>query len=304
MPVVYETPSPHDFLWFGHLSYCDRNGPILNFIRTALASTTKQVKLVVPFIDGVVDVIPPTLTNFITPAEIPNEPCIVGTLSTRNVFDPRIVLLPLDDESFIAGVVNAVARRMIPPPWETRKPILYWRGQCSGGVFPTLRYRVVERLHGNPLADTRLIRDPEFPPERMGDMNMKDETMFCDRRPLEEHMQFKYTIIVDGSCIASSHQWMFASGCVPLMVSHSNNNYWFKQFLRPGVHYVPVNYDLSDLNEKLEWLVNNDADAKQIAENAMEFARTVLSAEFQQNYLRNELSRALGLITESGESTQ
>ena len=70
------------------------------------------------------------------------------------------------------------------------------------------------------------------------------------------------------------------------------------------VHYVPISYDLSDLNEKLEWLVNNDAAAKQIAENAMEFARTVLSAEFQQNYLRNELSRALGLITESGESTQ
>lgn len=305
MPIIYETPSPHNFLWFGHLSYCDRNGPILNFIRSTLAPTTKRVKLVIPAIDGVVEEIPPTLQKlFITPADIPTEQCIVGTISTRNVSDPRIVLLPLDDESFMTGVVKAVERRMVPPPWETRKPMLYWRGQCSGGVFPTLRYRVVDALHTHPSADMRLIRDPEFPAERMGDMVMSDTAMFSDGRPLEEHMQFKYTLIVDGSCIASSHQWMFASGCVPLMVTHPGNNYWFKGFLRTGIHYVPIKYDLSDLVETLEWLVANDAAAETIAANAMEFARTVLSAEFQQNYLRNELERALTLVTEIGQSIQ
>jgi hypothetical protein len=39
---------------------------------------------------------------------------------------------------------------------------------------------------------------------------------------------------------------------------------------------VPIKYDLSDLKEKIEWLVNNDAEARKIAENAMEFARTRL----------------------------
>jgi hypothetical protein len=296
MPIVYQTHIPYDFVWFGHLSYCDRNGPILNFIREYLNASPKNIKLVIPPIDAIVDTVPRSLQTLIALKDISDEPCIVGTISTRNVTDPRIILLPLDDESFLSGVVTAVGRRMIPPPWETRKPILYWRGQCSGGMFPTLRYQVVERLHGNPLADTRLIRDPEFPAERMGGMNMSDETMFCDRRPLEEHMQFKYTIIVDGACIASSHQWMFASGCVPLMVSHPNNNYWFKRFLKPGVHYVPVNYDLSDIVDKLEWLVANDDEAKKIAANATEFAQTVLSSEFQQTYLRNELQRVLELI--------
>jgi len=125
----------------------------------------------------------------------------------------------------------------------------------------------------------------------MGPIDMNDDTLFSDRCALGDHMQFKYTLIIDGALIASSHQWMFASGCVPLMVSHPNNDYWFKRYLKPGVHYVSVKYDLSDLDEKLEWLVNHDSAAREIAENSMTFARTILSAEFQQQHLRNEIER-------------
>jgi spore maturation protein CgeB len=101
----------------------------------------------------------------------------------------------------------------------------------------------------------------------------------------------KYILVLDGNCIASSHQWVFASGSVPIMVTHPDNNYWFKKYLKPGVHYVSVKYDLSDLREKIEWLVNNDAEAKQIANNAMEFAKTVLSSEFQHGHLVKEIRR-------------
>jgi spore maturation protein CgeB len=79
------------------------------------------------------------------------------------------------------------------------------------------------------------------------------------------------------------------------MVTHPGNNYWLLKYLKPMVHYVPVNYDLSDLNEKIEWLVNNDAEAKKIAVNAMELARTVLSAEFQHGYLLKEIDRVASL---------
>jgi spore maturation protein CgeB len=61
------------------------------------------------------------------------------------------------------------------------------------------------------------------------------------------------------------------------------------------VHYVPIAYDLSDVKEKIEWLMANDDNAKQIAQNAMEFARTVLSPEFQRGYLLKEITRAAGL---------
>jgi glycosyltransferase involved in cell wall biosynthesis len=57
------------------------------------------------------------------------------------------------------------------------------------------------------------------------------------------------------------------------------------------VDYVPIQYNLSDLKEKIDWLVKNDEKAKQIAENAMSFARRVFSPEFQKRYVREEIER-------------
>jgi spore maturation protein CgeB len=77
------------------------------------------------------------------------------------------------------------------------------------------------------------------------------------------------------------------------MVTHPDNNYWFKKYLKPMVHYVPVEYDLSDLKEKIEWLRCNDDKAKQIAKNATEFAIIVLSPHFQRGYLREEVMKLI-----------
>ena len=60
------------------------------------------------------------------------------------------------------------------------------------------------------------------------------------------------------------------------------------------VHYVPIQYDLSDLHEKLQWLVANDDEAQKIARNAMKFSKTVFSAEFQKAYVESEVNRILG----------
>jgi hypothetical protein len=78
------------------------------------------------------------------------------------------------------------------------------------------------------------------------------------------------------------------------MVTHPDNEYWFKKYLVPMVHYVPIQYDLSDLHEKLQWLVDHDNEAKKIAENAMKFSKTVFSSEFQKAYVKSEVDRLLG----------
>jgi hypothetical protein len=58
---------------------------------------------------------------------------------------------------------------------------------------------------------------------------------------------------------------------------------------------MPIKYDLSDLKETIEWLISNDIAAQKIAQNAMEFAKTVLSSEFQHGYLMKEIKRASGV---------
>jgi hypothetical protein len=166
----------------------------------------------------------------------------------------------------------------------------------SGGSYPTIRTHVVWHLYQSPHADVKFVRRNDMSAEQMGALCYQEDDRFFDqKRPLSDHVRCKYIFIIDGNCIASAHQWVFASGSVPVMVTHPGNNYWLLKYLKPMVHYVPISYDLSDLNEKLEWLVNNDAEAKQIAVNAMELARTVLSSEFQQGYLLKEINRVSSL---------
>jgi hypothetical protein len=77
------------------------------------------------------------------------------------------------------------------------------------------------------------------------------------------------------------------------MITHPDNNYWFKSYLKPMMNYVPISYDLSDLEEKLNWLVTHDEEAEQIAKNAQYLARTLFNPEFQKTYIDSEIERIL-----------
>jgi hypothetical protein len=53
------------------------------------------------------------------------------------------------------------------------------------------------------------------------------------------------------------------------------------------VHYIPVLPDLSDLEKKIEWAIDNDEEARQIQANGLEFATRVITD--------NQVSRATGI---------
>jgi glycosyltransferase involved in cell wall biosynthesis len=100
-------------------------------------------------------------------------------------------------------------------------------------------------------------------------------------------------MIIDGNGIASNHMWGFASGGVPFIIS--NTKCWFYEFLIPFVNYIPIQYDLSDLKEKIEWVINNDSEAEKIAQNALQLSREVFSSEFQKKYVMDKINQIVGI---------
>ena len=287
--------------WSGELSHCHSQGPIVRVAQQIIAGLDKSITFVLPMADGYSS-IPNFNIGLKDRAEfeshIKDANTIVGILCTRDFEDPRAFLMPLDDETFESGAIVTVLKRASLPAWEDRKPIAYWRGCLSGGYAPTRRTQTIWELYDFPHADVKLTRvhRPLANPLHQGRLIFEEDTRFYDdTRDIAEHVKHKYILIIDGNCIASAHQWVFASGSVPIMITHPGNDWWFRKYLKPMVHYVPINYDLSDLKEKIEWLVLNDDKAKEIADNAMEFARTVLSSEFQHGYLLKNIRRAAGL---------
>jgi hypothetical protein len=213
---------------------------------------------------------------------------LVCMLCSRQFARDNMILLPLDDETFTYGLSH-VLRDVPKIPWSERKPVAYWRGASSGCDRPTLRKRVLDCLFTFPHANVR------FTPGGwdFNDKAIPEEYFTHTRVGLPEHVENKYILIVDGNCIASAHQWVFGSGSVPIMITHPDNEYWFKKYLQPMVHYVPIAYDLSDLQEKITWLVEHDAEAEQIAKNAMYLSQTVFTPEFQRAYIDTEINRIL-----------
>ena len=65
--------------------------------------------------------------------------------------------------------------------------------------------------------------------------------------------------------VSSGLKWALHSNSV-LMTQRSTYTSWaMEELLEAWVHYVPLNEDLSDVEEKMQWILDNDEEAANIA---------------------------------------
>lgn len=283
-------------------SVCHSEGAIVNFVKNRIANQERNVSLILMQCDGIDDV--PysdstarrlTYNPSIYEVQYPRgqENVVLLTLCTRNAYRPKFLLLPLDDDAFQCGVYEHLSDTITRPQWEDRIPRVYWRGIASGNPGDNVRTQTVLRLWNHPHANVKLLV-PHQNDVRSGPLvDVTNTELYDARQPVQEFVNHKYNLVLDGACIASSLQWAFASGSVPILVTHPGNDWWFKRYLEPMKHYVPVAYDLSDLEERIDWLITHDEEARAIAENAVTFSQYYLSAGFQQYHLANEIDTVI-----------
>lgn len=292
--IILIRPRPPGFagLWCNKYSSVDENGPIVAF----LASLQSNKTLAIPHSDGIH-----------RPEEVPlewqaNSQLLIGALCSRRFpgiekLEGRLIYIPLDDEIFQLGL-KAVLERDVPNlylPWEDRQPKLFWRGT----LYP-LRNKVVTHLIGFPHADVKFMPtiynqssdwvSPEvYDPVKYP--SVYSHKCYHAHKPLSEFVKHKYLLIIDGGIIASGLQWVFGSGSVPVIITHPDNQFWFKQYLEPWINYVPIDYELSDLKGNIQRLVDNDDLARTIAQNARTLAETIFSPEYQRRSLTEAIAR-------------
>jgi hypothetical protein len=215
-------------------------------------------------------------------AKIGTYPCMV-TLCSRSFKRPNMLFSPLDDEVFTKGLSSVLEDG---PAWNNRLAKAVWRGGTSGYERPSIRARTVATLLDSSSANVRLTKGG-YPENMVG----IPEKFYGAHMTPSEQQNYKYIMVLDGNCIASNHMWVFGSGSVPIVISHPDNQYWFKKYLVPMENYVSIKYDLSDLNEKLQWLMEHDEEAKKIADAAKALANRIFSPSFQRQHIDEELQR-------------
>jgi FkbM family methyltransferase len=286
--IVKKFPPNEPFIWNGKYSLAKVNGSIINYVETYLKKIKKNILFIAPLSDGNIQSkdIEDLNISYVLQKFSNKNSMIIGTLSQKTE-DPnyKYLYLPLDDDFFQFGTSHFFPPETLPI-WDKRKPIAFWRGGCSGGGMESARCRTVGKLIDYQHADAKCL-------SRYGWSNGKNipDIYFGNEVHYTEYMKYKFVLIIDGNVIASSHMWSFAIGSVPILIS--NGICWFSKFLKPYENYVPINYDLSNLKETIEWLLKNDDKAKQIAENALRFSKEYFSSEFQKKYIEENINNLL-----------
>ena len=93
---------------------------------------------------------------------------------------------------------------------------------------------------------------------------------------MSEMLRYKAIIILEGNDVASGLKWALFSQSVVLMPPPTKTSWAMEEWLQPWVHYIPIDLDLSNVEERVHWMCNNDDEAKKIAQRASLFIYDLL----------------------------
>ncbi|KAF7354593.1 CAP10 domain-containing protein [Mycena sanguinolenta] len=166
-----------------------------------------------------------------------------------------------------------------------KEPVLYWRGQSTGGwisgtnyhSFPRFKLIDIARGHAG-LMDVAISTFYEWFCQLDGcdAARIKAEyNITGENAPREDVYRYKYVFDVDGNSFSGRYLGLLRSGS--LVFKSTVFREYFDDWLQPFVHYIPVLPDLSDLVERIEWARTHDAEAQRIQLAGQEFAERVMT---------------------------
>lgn len=83
--------------------------------------------------------------------------------------------------------------------------------------------------------------------------------------------QYKYQLNVDGTVAAYRFPFLMTGGSTVMKQDSGYYEHFYSQ-LQPWQHFIPVQEDLSDLLDQIEWAKSHDVEAQNMAKAAKAFA--------------------------------
>ncbi len=164
--------------------------------------------------------------------------------------------------------------------WLQKSNKCVWRGMPSGS-WHGMRQNLVEQWFEKHNVGWRGLLT-EFEP---------DNPYTRDEIGILDILKHKYLISIDGHDVASDLKWKMLSNSVVLKMPSASVSWFMEDLLEPWVHYVPLNRDASDLEEKLEWCRSHQKECQEIAANATEWAQSFMDEDRETRLNQQVLMR-------------
>lgn len=172
--------------------------------------------------------------------------------------EPRIV----KSRPVVAGNGNSIVMKLDkfrhfrwpsdPLSFRDKKRTAVWRGQ----PFNPMRLALIKAFAGNTRHD-------------IGHVGPVVEGV-APKPPLSiaAQLAYRYVVSIEGNDVATNLKWVMASHSLCLMPKPKFEAWFMEGRLQPGVHYVAVRDDFSDLEEKIAYYERNEDEALAIIANA------------------------------------
>jgi len=141
--------------------------------------------------------------------------------------------------------------------FENKKDMAVWRGKC----YVKHREDFVKLFYNKNFCD-------------IGQTNTKgDLTVAWQKKKLslKEQLKYKFLVVIEGNDVASNLKWAMSSNSLVLMSKPKYETWFMEGMLVENFHYVLLKNDYSDMEEKMNYYLENITEAKSIIKNANEF---------------------------------
>ena len=151
---------------------------------------------------------------------------------------------------------------------EDKKDELLWRG--TNHTAP--RNAFIERYHDRPGFD-------------VGQANADEQTDPTRVKPfmsIPDQLRYKFIMSIEGNDLASNLKWIMSSNSVCIMRAPRNESWFMEGRLVPGEHFVQVKDDFSDVEEKVQELLERPEQSRRIIANANAYSAKFADARMER----------------------
>jgi Glycosyl transferase family 90 len=168
------------------------------------------------------------------------------------------------------GLLHQVAIK--DKSWEEKKNVAVFRGQLTGSrgynkdasplsnCLKLSRCRLVYNHANSTLVNARLTSTRNRLPDKVNGVTLTTSSV-----TVRHLLRYKGIVMLEGNDVASGLKWALLSNSVVLMPIPKHTSWAMEELLKPWVHFIPLNDEATDVEEKMQWILDHDSEARMIS---------------------------------------
>lgn len=157
-----------------------------------------------------------------------------------------------------------------PIPLQAKKTQVFFRGAITG---KPQRAHFFEIFYDHPLFDLKdTARDSTYPEAQ----RQRHETIIYD------HLHYRYIMSLQGNDVASNLKWIMNSNSIAVAPKMTTESWFMEGTLKPNEHYIEIQQDFSDIEERIAYYNDHPTEAQDIVDNAHAYCRQFQDARTEK----------------------